>query len=144
MRTQPMPSVEEHRTAFLTRMRRYVKGDDRQRYEALLDELISWSAKQPNLEFIDNGTADTVGFRRPSGPVFWSATARPADGPRLELLPRSGDALPAEARSMAREILQSFTREELDNETTLRIPFQALKGPATRAKVKELMATLLA
>lgn len=140
-----MPTIADHRAAFLTKMRRYVKGDDRERYEAVLDDLIQWSARQPGLEFFDNNNEQgVISFRRKgAGPVFWAAYARASDGAKLELLPRSGDAITAESREMAREVLQSFTREELENETTLRIPFQALKGPATRTRVKELMGKLL-
>lgn len=140
-----MSTIAEHRATFVSKMKRDVKGDDRERFEAVLDDFVQWSSQQSSLEFFEKDAAKgVISFRRSgSGPVFWAAYPRLAGGAQFEILPRAVNALPPEVRAMALEVLQPICSEPLDEANTFRVPFQAMKAPATRKRVKEVLAKLL-
>ena len=135
------------RDEFNTAMSRDTVKPERPRFLAVLDALIAWSLARPTmLKFhVDEGHPGVVSFERVgSKAIFWSASARRSDVPKLELLPRASRALTPEERANATSALNAHSREELAVGDPLRIGFGALKNEAGRTAVLSLMEELLA
>lgn len=134
------------RTEFIAAMSRDTVVPERPRMIAVLDALIAWSAARPTmLKFhVDEGHPGVVSFERVgTKAIFWSASARRGDCPKLELLPRASRALTPEERANATSALNAHSREELAVGDPLRIGFSALKNEAGRTAVLALMEQLL-
>lgn len=135
------------RDEFITAMSRDTVKPERPRFLAVLDAMIAWSVARPNLlKFhVDDSHPGVVSFERVgSKAVFWSASARRSDVPKLELLPRASRALTPEERANVTNALNAHSREELAVGDPLRIGFGALKNEAARTAVLSLMDELLA
>ena len=78
-----------------------------------------------------------------SNVVFWAASPRRCDVPKLELLPRAARVLSAAERATATDTLNAHSRGTLSADDPLRIGFGALKNLAARAAVLALMDQLL-
>lgn len=133
------------REEFIRHMYRDNVVAERPRLLAVLDAVIAWSALHPELVRFRPGD-DSKGVIRfedvSTNTVFWSATPRRQNVPLLALLPGSSRLLTDEERSEAVTRLNSYTRE--DNPAgRMHIGFGALKNPAGRAAVLELMDELL-
>lgn len=134
------------RSEFISAMSRDTVVPERPRLLAVLDALIAWSVARPTmLKFhADEGHPGVVSFERVgSKAIFWSASARRGDCPKLELLPRASRALTPEERANATIALNAHSREELAVGDPLRIGFGALKNEAGRTAVLALMEQLL-
>jgi hypothetical protein len=118
---------------------------ERPRMLAVLDAVIAWSATHPGLVRFrpDDNTKGVIRFEDvASNSVFWVAAPRRQNVPLLQLLPGSSRLLTDEERADAVTRLNSYTRE--DNPAgRMHIGFGALKNPAGRAAVFQLMDELL-
>jgi hypothetical protein len=118
---------------------------ERPRLLAVLDAVIAWSATHSELVRFrpDDNTKGVIRFEEvATNTVFWTATPRRQNSPILQILPGSSRLLSEEERAAAVTRLNSFTREE-NPADRMHIGFGALKNPAGRAAVLELMDELL-
>ena len=118
---------------------------ERPRMLAILDAVIAWSASRPDqVRFRpDDNTKGLIRFEQVStNTIFWVAAPRRANAPLLQLLPGSGRLLSEEDVNDVVGRLNSFTREE-NPAGRMHISFGALKNPAGRTAVLELMDELL-
>ena len=139
-------TLPQARDEFIVAMNRDTAGTDRPRLLAVLDALIAWSVARPTLVRFrpEDSTKGVLTFERVGTKlVFWTATPRRADTPRLELLPRATKALTPEERAAAVAALNAHSREVLEADEPLRISLGALKNPAARAAIFALMEELL-
>lgn len=112
---------------------------------AVLDAVIAWSAAHPGLVRFrpDDNTKGVIRFEDvATNTVFWAATPRRQNVPILQLLPGGARLLTEEERSDAVTRLNSYTREE-NPAGRMHIGFGALKNPAGRQAVLDLMDELL-
>lgn len=137
-----MPSLEDSRRWFLERVRSYSHPTEREHFAAVLDDFIAWSeARAPHVSFVHDKQYEqkVVSFREHGGNyILWSAYPR-LDGAKLEILPGAPDGIAADTRERAIRLLRKLSSEPISDETTLRVPFRALKSPDRRAKVKVLL-----
>lgn len=141
-----MSTAAEHRVSFLKKVGSYVRQDEVNRFAVALDDFVAWSDATAGKVVFSGRDYDqkTVSFEDvASGRVFWTAYPRVESGAKLEILPGGAHCLSQEVRAHALDILRSISREPVGDDTTLRVPFTALKGAAARHKVKDLMNTLL-
>lgn len=141
--TRTLPTA---RTEFINAMNRDTVPTEQPRFTAVLDAVIAWSVARPGLLRFraDETHPGVVSFERvDSKVVFWAATPRRRDVPKLDLLPRAARNLTPEKRADAMEALNAHSREPLTPEDPLRIGFGALKNTNARAAVLELMDQLL-
>jgi|SRR5688500_9320314 hypothetical protein len=134
------------RDEFITAMNRETVRTERPRFTAVLDAMIAWSLARPDvLRFHeDESHKGVVAFERvDTKVVFWTATPRKRDVPRLQLLPRAARALSADERAAAVSEINAHSREELGADDPLRIGFGALKNNDARAAVLKMMEKLL-
>jgi hypothetical protein len=139
-------TLPQARDEFIVAMNRDTAGTDRPRLLAVLDALIAWSTARPELVRFrpEDSTKGALSFERVGTKlVFWTATPRRGDTPRLELLPRATKALTSEQRAAAVAALNAQSREVLEEDDPLRIGFGALKNLTARAAVFALMEELL-
>lgn len=133
------------REEFIRHMYRDNVVADRARLLAVLDAVIAWSAAHPGLVRFrpDDNAKGIIRFEDvATNTVFWAATPRRQNVPLLQLLPGGGRLLTEEERSDVVSRLNSFTRE--DNPAgRMHIGFGALKNPAGRQAVLDLMDELL-
>ena len=138
-------TLSSAREEFMRHMYRDNVVAERPRMLAVLDAVIAWSAAHPDLvRFRPDGNANgVIRFEQvATSTVFWAATPRRENVPLLQLLPGSGRLLSEGDRKDAVTRLNAYTRE--DNPAgRLQIGFGALKNPAGRAAVFELMDELL-
>lgn len=139
------PTLSTAREDFIRHMYRDNALAERPRLLAVLDAVIAWSAAHS--EYVrfrpDENTKGVIRFEEVgTNTVFWTATPRRQNSPLLQLLPGSSRLLTDEERSAAVSRLNSFTREENPAER-MHIGFGALKNPAGRAAVLQLMDELL-
>jgi hypothetical protein len=126
-------------------MYRHNVASDRPRLLAVVDALIAWSAAHPGLVRFrpDDNARGVIRFEAvASNTVFWSASPRRENVPLLQLLPGSSRFISEETKSSVVSRLSQYTREENVN-GNMTIGFGALKNPAGRAAVLELMDELL-
>lgn len=139
------PTLSTAREDFIRHMYRDNVLAERPRLLAVLDAVIAWSAAHSELVRFrpDENTKGVIRFEEvATNTVFWTATPRRSNSPLLQLLPGSSRLLTDEERSAAVTRLNSFTREENPAER-MHIGFGALKNPAGRAAVLQLMDELL-
>lgn len=139
------PTLASAREEFIRHMYRHNVASDRPRLLAVVDALIAWSALHPGLVRFraeDNARGiirfEAVG----SNTVFWAAAPRRENVPLLQILPGSSRFISEETKSSVVSRLSQYTREENPN-GNMSIGFGALKNPAGRAAVFELMDELL-
>jgi hypothetical protein len=133
------------REEFIRHMYRDNVQAERPRMLAVLDAVIAWSAAHPGLVRFrpDDNTKGIIRFEDvATNTVFWAATPRRQNVPLLQLLPGGARLLTEEERSDAVARLNSFTREE-NPAGRMHIGFGALKNPAGRQAVLDLMDELL-
>jgi hypothetical protein len=139
------PTLSTAREEFIRHMYRDNVVAERPRLLAVLDAVIAWSALHSELVRFrpDDNTKGVIRFEDvATNTVFWTATPRRQNVPLLQLLPGASRLLTDEERSEAVTRLNSYTRE--DNPAgRMHIGFGALKNPAGRAAVLELMDELL-
>jgi hypothetical protein len=139
------PTLASAREEFIRHMYRDNVVAERPRLLAVLDAVIAWSAAHSELVRFrpDDNTKGVIRFEEvATNTVFWTATPRRQNSPLLQLLPGASRLLTDEERLEAVTRLNSFTREENPAER-MHIGFGALKNPAGRAGVFELMEELL-
>ena len=140
------PTLASARDEFITHMYRDNMVAERPRLLAVLDAVIAWSAQHPDVVRFrpDENTKGVIRFEDVgTGNVFWAATPRRSNVPILQLLPNSSRVLTEQERADAVTRLNSHTREE-NPADRMHISFGALKNPAGRAAVLELMDELAA
>ena len=139
------PTLSTAREEFIRHMYRDNVVGERPRLLAVLDAVIAWSAAHSELVRFrpDDNTKGVIRFEDvATSTVFWTATPRRQNVPLLQLLPGASRLLTDEERLEAVTRLNSHTRE--DNPAgRMHIGFGALKNPAGRAAVFELMDELL-
>ncbi|MEP7343742.1 MAG: hypothetical protein ABI877_00685 [Gemmatimonadaceae bacterium] len=143
-----LPNLLQSREAFIAHVKRYVSNvAERKRLTEVLDHFIDWSFKHPAELSHYDGDHDShvVSFKRQGdGAVLWSAHPRRDDGAKLEILPGGHSSLSAERLQDALTVIHSVTtREPVVEETTLRIPFVALKSEMRRDHVTALLERIL-
>jgi len=139
------PTLASAREEFIRHMYRDNLVAERPRLLAVLDALIGWSATHSELIRFrpDDNTKGVIRFEEvATNTVFWTATPRRSNSPLLQILPGASRLLTDEERAEAVNRLNSFTREDNPAER-MHIGFGALKNPAGRAAVLELMDELL-
>ena len=139
------PTLSAAREEFMRHMYRDNVQAERPRMLAVLDAVIAWSAAHPGLVRFrpDDNTKGVIRFEDvATNTVFWAATPRRQNVPILQLLPGGARLLTEEERSDAVSRLNSYTREE-NPAGRLHIGFGALKNPAGRQAVLDLMDELL-
>lgn len=139
------PTLASAREEFIRHMYRDNLVAERPRLLAVLDALIGWSATHAELIRFrpDDNTKGVIRFEEvATNTVFWTATPRRSNSPLLQILPGASRLLTDEERAEAVTRLNSFTREDNPAER-MHIGFGALKNPAGRAAVLELMDELL-
>ncbi|HEV2644528.1 MAG TPA: hypothetical protein VGT98_17580 [Candidatus Elarobacter sp.] len=142
-----MPNLEDSRAKFLRKIVSYTHRDDRPRFEAILDDFIAWStARGGTVEYVDKEHRQgAVSFRESGrGYVLWSAYPRSDDGAKLEILPGAADKISPERRAEALSVLKALTREPIEEDTTLRVSFHALKSQDRRDRVQAVLGELVA
>lgn len=120
---------------------------ERDRFKQVLSHLVEWSTAHPDLFALNQNEHDqsVVSFRHAaSGRVAWSAYPKRHSGAKLEIFSRARDAFSPGTWEAALETVKSLSKEPLDDDSTLRIPFTALKNTKTRDKAKELIRELIA
>ena len=139
---QDLPTA---RRAFTEALERQTSGTDRARYLAIVEALLTWTAKRGDrLTFHPAKKDDTLRFARTgTQDAFWSAQVVRADAPKLEIHLAAGRPLSAEDRADAMQTLNAHTRELLVDGDRLRIGFGALKNAAALKAVLALMDRLL-
>lgn len=146
MTSVAMTSLQEHRTAFLEQVHRYIPHlEERKRFGQVLDHFIAWSRGRADVAPLEaEYNEHAVSFVRTSDrAVLWTASPVRVDGARFEVLPRMRRALSDEQMQDAKEVFDSLSVEQNDDESMLRVRFSALKGPATRERVTALLERLL-
>lgn len=139
------PTLSTAREEFIRHMYRDNVVADRPRLLAVLDAVLAWSAAHPDLVRFrpDDNTKGVIRFEDVgTGTVFWAATPRRQNSPLLQILPGSARLLTDEERADAVTRLNSCTRES-NPADRMQVGFGALKNPAGRAAVLELMDELL-
>lgn len=139
-------SLQEHRTAFLEQVNRYVPHlEERKRFGQVLDHFITWSRGRTDVAPLESDYNEhAVSFVRTSDrAVLWTASPVRVDGARFEVLPRMRRALSEEQMQDAREVFDSISVEQNDDQSMLRVRFSALKGPVSRDRVTALLERLL-
>ena len=139
------PTLASAREEFIRHMYRHNDASDRPRLIAVVDALIAWSAGHPGLVRFrpDDNAKGVIRFEDVvSNTVFWSVSPRRENVPLLQLLPGSSRFISEETKSSVVARLNQYTREENPN-GRMTIGFGALKNPAGRAAVLELMDELL-
>jgi len=143
-----MTALDERVARFTRALERTVQyAPERDRLVAALNDLIAWSQDGPSELVLNENEHEqsVVSFRHaPTGRVAWSAYPKDDGGAKLEVFARSREGLPAAVWTQALEEVRGLSREPLTDNSTLRIPFTALKSPATRARVKQLILRLAA
>lgn len=133
------------REEFIRHMYRDNVVADRPRLLAVLDAVIAWSNAHPDLIRFrpDDNTKGVIRFEDVgSKTVFWAASPRRANVPLLQLMPGASRFISEETRTDVVTRLNAQTREANPN-GSMHIGFGALKSPAGRAAVLELMDELL-
>jgi len=146
MPTVATTSLQEHRTAFLEQINRYVPHlEERKRFGQVLDHFIAWSKARTDVAPLEaEYNEHAVSFVRTSDrAVLWTASPVRVDGARFEVLPRMRRTLSEEQALDAKEVFDSLSVEQNEDESMLRVRFSALKGPATRDRVTALLERLL-
>jgi hypothetical protein len=127
---------------------RYVPHiSERQSFTEVLDYFIKWSAtRQSAIQHYDKEhNPAAVSFARTSdSAVFWTAYPRVDEGAKFEILPRRYASLSPELREDAQSVLCAIGHWDPNEASSMRLPFLALKRPATRDRVTELLDRLLA
>ncbi len=139
------PTLASAREEFIRHMYRDNVVTERPRMLAVLDAVIAWSAAHPgHVRFSPDGNAKgAIRFEEvATGSAFWVATPRRHNSPLLQILPGSSRFLTAEERSAAVTSLNTHTTE-LNPAGRMHIGFGALKNPARREAVFQLMDELL-
>lgn len=139
------PTLASARAEFIRHMNRDNGPAERPRLLAVLDAMITWSEAHPAhvLFRSDDNTKGVIRFEEVvTGSVFWVATPRRENVPLLQLLPGSSRLLTEEERADAVTRLNAVTREE-NPAGRMQLGFGALKNPAARAAVIQLMDELL-
>jgi len=139
-------TLQEHRTAFLDQVNRYVTHHEEcKRFAQVLDYFIAWSHARGDVVPLEaDYNEHAVSFMRTSDrAVLWTASPIRGDGARFEVLPRMRRALSEEQLRDAKEVFTSLNIEASED-SILRVRFAALKAPATRERVTALMERLLA
>lgn len=142
-----VPTLQQHRTAFIAQVAREVPHvDEQKRFTQALDHFINWSVQRASKLALYSGAARPyiVSFERiADGAILWSVYPRD-HGARFEILPRGRSGLTAERMADVLNVISSVTVETVGDEDALRIPFAALKNPASRDRVTELLERILA
>ena len=139
------PTLASAREEFIRHMYSHNDASERPRLVAVVDALIAWSEAHPGLVRFrpDDNARGVIRFETVVGStVFWSASPRRENVPLLQLLPGSSRFISEETKSSIVARLNQHTREENPN-GHMTIGFGALKNPAGRAAVLELMDELL-
>jgi hypothetical protein len=139
-------TLQEHRTAFLEQVNRYLPHHEEcKRFAQVLDHFIAWSRARGDVAPLEiEYNEHAVSFVRTSDrAVLWTASPIRSDGARFEVLPRMRRALNEEQLRDAKEVFTSLNFEQADDDSILRVRFAALKAPATRERVTQLMERLL-
>ena len=134
------------RDAFVAAMKRETSGAELTRLVAVLDALIDWSQKRPQtLSFHnDDGSSGVLAFECVgSKAVCWSARVTRGDAPKLEIYPPTGRSLSTEDRARLIEILNSYSRQALNEKDRLRIGFGALKNGAAFEAITSALGEVL-
>lgn len=141
-----MPTLSESREAFLVNMRKLSGVSERPQFQEILDDFIGWSSARPDdLAYHDKDhRQNLVSFRlADSAQVIWTAYPKQNAGAKLSVLPGGNGRLPDELLLEIVAKLQGVTTEPVRADKKLDIPFRALKSPARRAVVKEVIDTIL-
>jgi hypothetical protein len=139
------PTLSSAREEFIKHMYRDNLAAERPRLIAVLDAVIAWSAAHSDVVRFrpDDNTKGVIRFEDvATSNVFWVVTPRRQNVPLLQLLPGSSRLLTDDERSEIVTRLNAHTREE-NPAGRMHIGFGALKNPAGRAAVLELMDELL-
>jgi hypothetical protein len=139
-------TLQEHRTAFLEQVNRYLPHHEEcKRFAQVLDHFIAWSRTRGDVAPVEiDYNEHAVSFMRTSDrAVLWTASPIRGDGARFEVLPRMRRALNEEQLKDAREVFTSLNIELAEDDSILRVRFAALKAPATRERVTALLERLL-
>lgn len=141
-----MPTLKESREAFLANMCKLSGVSERPQFQAILDDFIGWSVARPDvLSYHDKDhRQNLVSFRlTDSAQVIWTAYPKMNAGAKLSVLPGGNGRLPEELLAEIVAKLQGVTTEPVRGDKKLDIPFRALKSPARRQVVKEVIDTIL-
>lgn len=141
-----MFTLEYRREAFLQKLKRYTAPIERTKFREALDDFIAWSLERGDLiRPTTRGTQpEVIGFERINDQaVFWSAHVRSTDGAKLELLPRKKGTLPPALSDKARLLLKELAGGRVHEGSVLLISLRALKAPAKRERLKQLMDDIL-
>lgn len=140
-----MPTtIASARAEFIRQMSRDNSATERPRLLEVLDAMITWSQAHASLVRFraDGDPKGAIRFEEvATGGVFWAATPRRENVPLLQLLPGSNHLLSDLDRSDAVSRLNAVTREG-NPAGRLQLGFGALKNPAARAAVMQLMDEL--
>jgi hypothetical protein len=145
-RGEHRPALADLRDHFLGDMKINTSPADAREFEAILDDLISWSLQRPELMRLSERfyAQAVISFERvPDGAVLWSAYPQHNGRTKLSLLPGSMSTLAEPLRSEVRAELHDLTRGELNEQGTLQIRFRFLTELAVRQRVKSIMERLL-
>ena len=141
-----MPTLDESREAFLVNMRTMSGASERPQFEEILDDFVGWSAARPtDMVYHDKDShQNVVSFRLAgSAQVIWTAYPKRSAGAKLTVLPGGNGRLPDALLAEIVAKLQGVTTEPVSANKKLDIPFRALKSPARRAVVKEVIDAIL-
>ena len=141
-----MSKLTESREAFLANMSKLSGVTERPQFKEILDDFIGWSAARPEeLAYDDKEHRQhLVSFRLAgSAQVIWTAYPKMNAGAKLSVLPGGNGRLSEELLAEIVAKLQGVTTEPVRADKKLDIPFRALKSPARRAVVKEVIDTIL-
>lgn len=141
-----MATLSESREAFLANMCKLSGASERPQFQAILDDFIGWSAARPDdLAYHDKDhRPHLVSFRfADSSQLIWTAYPKMNAGAKLSVLPGGNGRLTDELLAEIVAKLQGVTTEPVRADKKLDIPFRALKSPARRAVVKEVIDTIL-
>lgn len=136
------------RADFLAAVARDTPGTDLARYTAVLDEVLAWSTAGTDrgrlVPATPTAAAGVIAFAPASGDPGprWSVRPVRGGGPVIEVAASAGDLQDAQVARI-RAVFGAHSRAAVGAHARPRIGFSALKNPAARAALFELLEELL-